>query len=318
MSRTSSRRNRIKDSLIRRRNLIITITVLVLLVIVLAPQTDALWRSMAIVGQATPLAVAIACGMTIMTYFLSTEVYHLLLKHPVKLRSMLLVQAATALTSRVAPIGIGTMGLNAIFLRRRNHTLSEALAVVTTNNALGITGHLLLLSIIVISVPLPPGLDIRANWQVVYWIMLVLAAVCLATVFSNRLREKIGGGLANVLKAISGYRHSPGRLLAALAVSMSLSLVYVTALFACGQALGLVIPFGQYFIVYSFSIFTGLITPTPGGLVGVEAGLVGGLVAYGVPAETALAVALLYRLITYWLPLLPGFIAFRVVQHRYL
>ena len=97
-----------------------------------------------------------------------------------------------------------------------------------------------------------------------------------------------------------------------------LSLVYVLALAASAEALGAALAFNQLFMVYTFSILVGVATPTPGGIVGVEAGLAGGFIAYGVPADTALAIALLYRLITYWLPLIPGFIAFRIVQHRYL
>lgn len=51
-------------------------------------------------------------------------------------------------------------------------------------------------------------------------------------------------------------------------------------------------------------------------MIGAEAGLVAGFVAYGIPADRALAIALLYRFLTYWLPLLPGFVAFVIVQRR--
>jgi len=45
---------------------------------------------------------------------------------------------------------------------------------------------------------------------------------------------------------------------------------------------------------------------------------VAGLVAYGVAAPSALAVALLYRLLTYWLPLGPGLLVFLFTRRWYL
>jgi uncharacterized protein (TIRG00374 family) len=50
--------------------------------------------------------------------------------------------------------------------------------------------------------------------------------------------------------------------------------------------------------------------PVPGGIGGVELGLVGALVLYGVPAVTATAGVLLYRVIELWIPALFGIAAF--------
>ena len=56
--------------------------------------------------------------------------------------------------------------------------------------------------------------------------------------------------------------------------------------------------------------------PVPGGIGGVELGLVGVLVLYGLPALTATAAVLLYRVIELWIPALLGIAAF--VQLRLL
>ena len=57
-------------------------------------------------------------------------------------------------------------------------------------------------------------------------------------------------------------------------------------------------------------------TPTPGGLGGVEAGLVAGLVAYRVASADALAAVLVYRLVSYWLMLAIGAAAFVIAERR--
>jgi Lysylphosphatidylglycerol synthase TM region len=56
--------------------------------------------------------------------------------------------------------------------------------------------------------------------------------------------------------------------------------------------------------------------PVPGGIGGVELGLVGALVLYGLPDLTAAAAVLLYRVIELWIPALLGIAAF--VQLRLL
>jgi uncharacterized protein (TIRG00374 family) len=55
---------------------------------------------------------------------------------------------------------------------------------------------------------------------------------------------------------------------------------------------------------------------TPGGLGFVESGLVGTLVLAGVPGHAALAATLLYRLVSYWLPILAGGIAYLLFRRR--
>jgi uncharacterized protein (TIRG00374 family) len=50
--------------------------------------------------------------------------------------------------------------------------------------------------------------------------------------------------------------------------------------------------------------------PVPGGIGGTELGLVGALVLFGLPAVTATAAVLLYRVIELWIPAVLGIVAF--------
>ena len=59
--------------------------------------------------------------------------------------------------------------------------------------------------------------------------------------------------------------------------------------------------------------------PIPGGIGGVELGMIGALVLYGLPALTATAAVLLYRVIELWIPAVLGIAAFvqlRLVLRR--
>jgi uncharacterized membrane protein YbhN (UPF0104 family) len=50
--------------------------------------------------------------------------------------------------------------------------------------------------------------------------------------------------------------------------------------------------------------------PIPGGVGGIDLGLVGTLIVYGAPAQATVAAVLAYRLILFWLPLIGGAVAF--------
>jgi hypothetical protein len=54
----------------------------------------------------------------------------------------------------------------------------------------------------------------------------------------------------------------------------------------------------------------GGLLPIPGGVGGIDGGLIGTLIVYGAPAAATAAAVLAYRLILFWLPLLGGAVAF--------
>ncbi len=63
----------------------------------------------------------------------------------------------------------------------------------------------------------------------------------------------------------------------------------------------------------------GNLLPLPGGIGGVDGGMIGALAAFGVDAGLAVLAVLAYRLLAFWLPTVPGVIAYfqlrRRVQH---
>ena len=70
-------------------------------------------------------------------------------------------------------------------------------------------------------------------------------------------------------------------------------------------------------LAYSATNVIALVPITPGGIGVVEASLGGMLVLAGVPASTAFLATLAYRVVSYWLPLLAGAIAYVLARRRY-
>lgn len=85
----------------------------------------------------------------------------------------------------------------------------------------------------------------------------------------------------------------------------------VATLAAIGAHFSVVPVVGVYLVASNL----GQLLPTPGGLGAVEGALVAGLTAIGIPSSTAIAAALVARVVTIWLPVLPGIVAFRLLQH---
>jgi uncharacterized membrane protein YbhN (UPF0104 family) len=111
-------------------------------------------------------------------------------------------------------------------------------------------------------------------------------------------------------------RQHPTRVAAGVLASAALTVTHVLAFAACVAATGADLPLLTLTAVYLGAAAAGSVIPTPGGLGPVEAALVAGLAAAGLPLPTATAAALLSRLVAVWLPAVPGVVALAVLRRR--
>ena len=82
-------------------------------------------------------------------------------------------------------------------------------------------------------------------------------------------------------------------------------------LWATFHAFGFSPPITVILMGYLIGQLGGLL-PLPGGLGGIDGGLIGTLIVYGTPAAATAAAVLVYRVILFWLPLILGAVAFIV------
>ena len=80
-------------------------------------------------------------------------------------------------------------------------------------------------------------------------------------------------------------------------------------LWATYHAVGASVPLSVILMGYLIGQLGGLL-PIPGGVGGIDGGLIGTLIVYGAPAAATAAAVLAYRLILFWLPLIGGVVAF--------
>jgi uncharacterized protein (TIRG00374 family) len=83
----------------------------------------------------------------------------------------------------------------------------------------------------------------------------------------------------------------------------------IAVLWACFHAFGSAPP--QAVIVMAYFVgMLGNALPLPGGIGGVDGGMIGAFTAFGVDVELSVVAVLAYRVFAFWLPTLPGAVAY--------
>jgi glycosyltransferase 2 family protein len=122
--------------------------------------------------------------------------------------------------------------------------------------------------------------------------------------------------LGEFIRRVGPVVRSPRRLGLGLLYSIAITLCYTVTLWAAAHAVGGNISLSAAIIALSTSVLATTAIPSPGGIGVAELGAYGGLVAVGLPHDTALAAALLYRVCSFWLPLIVGSLALVIVTQR--
>jgi uncharacterized protein (TIRG00374 family) len=87
----------------------------------------------------------------------------------------------------------------------------------------------------------------------------------------------------------------------------------IAVLGVCFHAFGTIVPVAVLICGYFLGTL-GSLLPLPGGIGGVEGGMIGAFAAFGVPAQSAVVAVLAYRAISFWLPTLPGIIGYLTLR----
>ena len=122
---------------------------------------------------------------------------------------------------------------------------------------------------------------------------------------AQRLANAPAAFSAGMREAICHVRQGDRSLLGAIAYWG----FNIATLWACFHAFGDPPPWGVIIMAY-FVGFLGNLLPLPGGIGGVDGGMIGAFLAFGVDGGLAVLAVLSYRLFAFWLPTIPGAIAY--------
>lgn len=240
---------------------------------------------------------------------------------PLPLPSVIAGQLAATFANRFTPAGLGGLAVNTRLLVRAGLERTSAVAAVGLTSAVGVVVHVMALVGVGLALSRGEGeasgalRDAVPPWTALSaaTALLVIAALVVASPFGRRR-------FLNPLQAAAGQLGAtlgrPRQAVPLLLGSAGVTLSYLAAFVAATQAFSLGLPALQVAAVYLLGTAVAAAAPTPSGLGAAEAALAAGLVAAGAELAPSVAAVLAFRLVTFWLPIAPGFLAFRVLRRR--
>jgi len=231
----------------------------------------------------------------------------------------LLAQLAGSFVTLVTPAAVGGAATNLRYLQRRKIPAAIAAASVGVSQVVALVLHLLMLVVFIAIAGAADKHPFRPpTWFYFVLAGLVVGALAVLAVPAGRrlLRARVAPTLGQVLPRLLEVAQQPQKLVEGIGGALLLSLTYILCLAACVRAFHGSVAFAGVAVVYLTGSALGSIIPTPGGLGAVEAALTAGLVATGLHGTEAASAVLLFRLLTFWLPVPFGWAALNYLERN--
>ncbi|MER5180411.1 lysylphosphatidylglycerol synthase transmembrane domain-containing protein [Streptomyces sp. NPDC002896] len=231
-------------------------------------------------------------------------------------------QVAGSFVKIVAPAAVGGVALNTRFLQRAGVRPGLAVASVGASQLVGLGAHILLLGAFGYltgtekTPSLSPSRTVIAGLLTVAVLVLVVTSIPFLRKFVvTRVRSLFAGVVPRMLDVLQ----RPQKVVTGIGGVLLLTACFVMCLDASIRAFGdesMSLSLASVAVVFLAGNALGSAAPTPGGVGAVEATLTVGLIAVGLPQAVAVPAVLLYRLLTLWLPVLPGWLFFNHLTRK--
>lgn len=149
--------------------------------------------------------------------------------------------------------------------------------------------------------------SLPSEWLIIGGAIIAALLIVVGLILAEKHKTLFKTTIRQLVADLRNYKHRPQSLFGAYLCAAFQAGFTALAFWFCIRSFGLHLSYPVTFIIYAAGIVVGAITPTPGGLGGIEASLTAGLVAvHAASAAVALSVVLTYRVISYWIPILLG------------
>ncbi|MFC8427606.1 lysylphosphatidylglycerol synthase domain-containing protein [Streptomyces sp. NPDC057253] len=270
-------------------------------------ETGALRLAMA--DQGWLLVAAAAAAVTWMCSALAQQGAVL---RPLPARRLVAAQFAACAAGQLAPAGLGTGAVNLRFLMRCGMSAGRAASALAVKATAGGLTRAALIAVLATACPDVLGLPrLRAGWLVAAGAAALVAGLLVAARWPRCRRA-----MALVLADIKAVHARPRRAAALWGGSLGFALLHAVVLVAVTRAVALPLAPPLVALLYLTASSAAALLPTPGGLGSLDAALALALTAGGAPGVAAASAVLGYRLLTVWLPLLPGLLVLALLVRR--
>lgn len=239
---------------------------------------------------------------------------------PLRLGPVIALEFAIQFIALAVPSSAARVAVNVRFFQRQGAPAAQALTIGLIDSVFGFVVQVLLLMVIVFSglVTLDLSLD-GLNFDptgkllVLVGILLVVAAVVALTV--PKIRRPIAAKIAEARPALAVIR-SPIKLAGLLGGNFVAQFLLALILGATVRAFGESATLAELLLTNTLvSLFSGVM-PIPGGVGVSEAAIAFCLTAIGIPSAIAAAIAIVFRLLTFYLPPIWGGFAMRWLRRQ--
>ncbi|MBV9094279.1 MAG: flippase-like domain-containing protein [Streptosporangiaceae bacterium] len=304
---------------VRPRHLLV-IAALVGVYYVLLPQLAKVGNPLPVLESAQWAWVLVAIAFSALTYLASAIGLLGGVSVRVPFWPTVLTQGASSYINRISPANVGGMALNVRFLQKAGVEPTAGVAAVGVNSLAGALVHLVLL-VIFFAWAGRGGASKAFHLPSSSVLLAVLAAVAavIGIVIATRqgrnfAARKVLPPLRSSLASLRRVARSPVRLTLLFGGSALVTLAYVGGMVASVEAFGGGASIAKIGAVYMAAAVVATATPTPGGVGGFEAAAIAGLTGIGISSGAAVSAVVIYRLATYWLPVPPGWLSWRLLQ----
>jgi uncharacterized membrane protein YbhN (UPF0104 family) len=239
---------------------------------------------------------------------------------PLRFGPVVLLQFAVQFLALAVPSSAARVALNVRFFHGVGLTGTEAIAVGAVDSLAGFLVEALIVIVVVASGAASLDLDldlpaIDVNPRVAALIVLVVVLLVITAIAVPKIRSSVRGKLSEATSVLQGLR-SPTKVALLIGGNIAARLLLATILSTSLLAFGIRLPLAELLLVNTVvSLFAGIL-PIPGGIGVTEAATTAGLVAFGVPDATAVATAIVFRLVTFYLPPIWGIVATRRLRRQ--
>jgi glycosyltransferase 2 family protein len=236
-----------------------------------------------------------------------------------------LLQFAVTFISLVFPGTVARMALNVRFFQRQGIAPTSAVSIGLIENFGGYVVQIVIILSAVIFGFGAVDADVHAptnqrDGNLFYVLVAVVAAVIVAAVVAiavprwrRRALDRARPALTDLRNTLATLR-SPARVTRLLLANLAAEVLFASTLGVVLLALGTSRSLATLLVVNVFVSFFASMIPVPGGIGVSEGALMVGLTAVGINQSTAFAAAICYRLCTFYLPPIWGWLAFRRLE----
>jgi len=240
---------------------------------------------------------------------------------PVPYARLALLEFAITFVNLAIPSTAARVAVNIRFFQRNGLDRTTAIGVAGLDSVAGFVAQISLMLAIVGFGLGSLNLNISADAPDFTGRLLLLALVAIAigiavVAFVPKFRDPVLAVTKTTWAKIGPLLSSPRRLISVILANLLVQLLFSLAMYTVLRAFGQDVGFADVVLVNEgVALFAGLM-PVPGGVGVTEAALTAGFTAIGVDSPTAIAAALCYRLVTFYVPPFLGYFAMRSLRKQ--